>query len=156
MYAKGYCPQNMPQPLDAVTIHNSSTPSFVEHFPESFASYAVYGMMDLFAGYDQCPIHLEYRDLTTFNSQMGPYHLTTVPMGYTNVVPIYQADMLFIQQDEISCFIYYSYWSKPLSPGIRTQMVPTRPVRTIWEFTASSGSTYSLSITFCNNCRMLV
>ena len=41
------------QPLNAVTIRDSSTPPFVEHFAESFARYAVYGMMDLFTGYDQ-------------------------------------------------------------------------------------------------------
>jgi hypothetical protein len=56
----------------------------------------VYGMMDLFARYDQCPLHLESRDLTTFNSPMGPHRLTTLPMGYTIMVQIYQADMLFI------------------------------------------------------------
>jgi hypothetical protein len=37
------------QPLNAVTIRNSSTPPFIEHFAKSFAGYAVYGMMDLFA-----------------------------------------------------------------------------------------------------------
>ena len=41
------------QPLNTVTIRDSSTPPFIEHFAESFAGYAVYGMMDLFAGYDQ-------------------------------------------------------------------------------------------------------
>ncbi|KIJ04280.1 hypothetical protein PAXINDRAFT_38381, partial [Paxillus involutus ATCC 200175] len=40
------------QPLNAVTIRDSSQPPFVEHLAESFARYAVYGMMDLFAGYD--------------------------------------------------------------------------------------------------------
>jgi hypothetical protein len=37
---------------------------------------------------------------------MGPHRLTTVPMGYTNAVQIYQADMSFILQDEIPCFTY--------------------------------------------------
>ena len=41
------------QPLNAVTIWDLSTPPSVEHLAESFARYAVYGMMDLFAGYDQ-------------------------------------------------------------------------------------------------------
>ena len=57
--------------------------------------------MDLFARYDQRPLHPESRDLTTFNSPMGPYRLTTVPMGDTNAVQIYQADICFILQEEI-------------------------------------------------------
>jgi len=70
------------------------------------AGYAVYGMMDLFPRYDQQPLHPDLRDLTTFNSPMGPHHLTTVPMGYTNVVQIYQSDMSFILQEEIPNYTY--------------------------------------------------
>ena len=44
------------QPLNVVTIWDSSTPPFIEHLAESFARYAVYGMVDLFAGYDQRPL----------------------------------------------------------------------------------------------------
>ena len=94
------------QPLNAVTIQDSSTPPFVEHLAESFAGYVVYGMMDLFTGYDQCPLHPDSRDLTTFNSPLGPHCLMTIPMGYTNAVQIYQADMSFILQDEIPCYSY--------------------------------------------------
>ena len=39
--------------------------------------------------------------MTTFNSPLGPHCLTTLPMGHTNAVQIYQADMAFILQDEI-------------------------------------------------------
>ena len=39
--------------------------------------------------------------MTTFNSPLGPHHLTTLRMGHTNVVQIYQADMAFILQDQI-------------------------------------------------------
>ena len=46
------------------------------------------------------------QDLTTFNSPLGPHHLTMIAMGYTNVVQIYQADMYFILQDEIPCYSY--------------------------------------------------
>jgi hypothetical protein len=58
-------------------------------------------MMDLFAGYDQHPLHVESRDMTTVSSPLRPQRLTTLPMGYTNVVQIYQADMAFILQEEI-------------------------------------------------------
>ena len=94
------------QPLNAVTIWDLSTPPFIEHLAESFARYAVYSMMDLFAGYDQCPLHPDSQDLTTFNSPLGPHCLTIIPMGYTNTVQIYQDDMSFILQDEIPCYSY--------------------------------------------------
>ena len=94
------------QPLNAVTIQDLSTPPFVEHLAESFTRYSVYGLMDLFAGYDQCLLHLDSQDLTTFDSPLGPHHLTMIPMGYTNVVQIYQADMSFILQDEIPRYSY--------------------------------------------------
>ena len=43
------------QPLNTVTVWDSSVPPFVEHLAESFTRYVVYGMMDLFTGYDQRP-----------------------------------------------------------------------------------------------------
>ena len=39
--------------------------------------------------------------MTTFNSPLGPHCITTLPMGHTNAVQIYQANMAFILQDEI-------------------------------------------------------
>ena len=90
------------QPLNTVIIHDSSTPPFVKHLAESFTRYVVYFMLDLAARFDQRPLVEESRDRTTFNSPLGPHHLTTILMGYTNVVRIYQADMVFILQDEIS------------------------------------------------------
>ena len=89
------------QPLNAVTIKDSLVPLFVKHLTESFSGYTVYAMMDLFAGYNQCPLHVESRDMTMFNSPLRPYQCMTLPMGHTNVVQIYQSDMAFILQEEI-------------------------------------------------------
>jgi hypothetical protein len=89
------------QPLNAVTIHNTSVPPFVEHLAESFTGYAVYGMMDLYSGYDQCALHEESRDLTTFGMPLGPHRLTTLPQGHTNAAQVFQGDITFILQDEI-------------------------------------------------------
>ena len=88
------------QPLNAVTICDSSIPPFVEHLMESFTGYVIYFMLDLAAGFDQWPLTEESWD-TTFNSPLGPHHLTTILMDYTNTVRIYQADMVFILQDKI-------------------------------------------------------
>ena len=108
------------QPLNVVTIRDSSTPPFIEHLAESFARYVVYRMMDLFAGYDQGLLHPDSWDLTTFNSPLGPHRLTTIPMGYTNTVQIYQADMSFILQDKIP---HYSY---PFIDDLPVKSVTTR------------------------------
>jgi hypothetical protein len=84
-----------------VTIHNPSLPLFVEHLAESFARYAVYGMMDLYFGYDQRALHVDSRDLTTFGTLLGPHRLTTLPQGHANAVQVYQVDTSFILQDEM-------------------------------------------------------
>lgn len=59
-------------------------------------------MLDLAAGFNQQLLTEEPQDLTTFNSPLGPHCLTAILMGYTNVMQIYQVDMVFILQDEIS------------------------------------------------------
>jgi hypothetical protein len=89
------------QPLNAVTICDASVPPFIEHLVESFMGYAVYGMMDLYSGYDQCVLHEESHDLTTFGMPLGPHRLTTLPQGHTNAVQVYQGDTAFILQHEI-------------------------------------------------------
>jgi hypothetical protein len=80
------------QPLNVVTICDTSLPLFVEHLAESFAGYVVYGMMDLYSGYDQRVLHKNSRDLTTFGMPLGPHRLTTLPQGHANAVQVYQGD----------------------------------------------------------------
>jgi hypothetical protein len=77
------------QPLNVVTICDASVPPFIEHLAESFAGYAVYGIMDLYSGYDQRTLHEESCDLTT------------LPQGHANAVQVYQGDTAFILQHEI-------------------------------------------------------
>jgi len=78
---KSLCLVHDMQPLNAVTIRDSSLPPFVEQLAESFAGYVVYSMMDLYSGYDQCMLHEELHDLTTFGTPLGPYRLTMLPQG---------------------------------------------------------------------------
>jgi hypothetical protein len=89
------------QPLNGVTIKDAALPPFTDHLTEAFAGYAVYGMMDLYGGYDHHPLHPESRDLTTFGTPLGPHRLTTLPQGFANSAQIFQADTSFILQDEI-------------------------------------------------------
>jgi hypothetical protein len=58
-------------------------------------------MLDLFIGYDDCGLAPELRDLPTFQSPFGTLCLVTLPMGWTNSVPIFHDDVTFILQPEI-------------------------------------------------------
>jgi hypothetical protein len=58
-------------------------------------------MLDLFIGYDDCGLAPELCDLPTFQSPFGTLCLVTLPMGWTNSVPIFHDDVTFILQPEI-------------------------------------------------------
>jgi hypothetical protein len=108
------------QLLNKVTIRDASVPPFVEHLAESFAGYAVYGMMDLFSGYDQRFLHEESWDLTTFVMPLGLHWLTTLPMGHANGVQLFQGDIAFVLQDEIP------QYTLPFIDDIASKSVKTR------------------------------
>ncbi|KAJ2936233.1 hypothetical protein H1R20_g861, partial [Candolleomyces eurysporus] len=89
------------QPLNAVTIKDSAVPPTVEPYAESFAGRACYSVLDLFVGFDQRELHPDSRDLTTFQTPLGTFRLTRIPMGYTNSQQVQHGDLTFILQDEI-------------------------------------------------------
>lgn len=76
--------------LNAVTIKDASLPPNVEYFAEKFGARSVYILMDLFVGYD----------LMMFQTSMGAMWLTLLPMGWTNLVQVFQGNVVFILQDE--------------------------------------------------------
>ena len=57
-------------------------------------------MLDLYVGYDKRALAESSRDYTTFQSPFGALRLTTLPMGWTNSVPIFHDDVTFILQAE--------------------------------------------------------
>ncbi|KAJ2911441.1 hypothetical protein MD484_g8972, partial [Candolleomyces efflorescens] len=89
------------QPLNAVSIKDSAVPPIVEPYAESFAGRACYSVFDLFVGFDQRELDPDSRDLTTFQTPLGTFRLTRIPMGYTNSQQIQHGDITFILQDEI-------------------------------------------------------
>lgn len=89
------------QPLNAVTIKDSGLPPMVEQYAESFGGRGCYGIFDLFVGFDQRSLASESRDLTTFQTPLGTFRLTSIPMGYTNSMQIQHGDLTFLLQDEI-------------------------------------------------------
>ena len=89
------------EPLNAVTIQHSGVPPIPEHLAEQFAGRACGGALDLYVGYDEREIAESSRDLTTFQTPFGAHRLVTLPMGWSNSVPIFHEDVTHILQPEI-------------------------------------------------------
>ena len=89
------------EPLNEVTIQHSGVPPYSEQLVEHFAGRACGSLLDLFVGYDERALAKSSRDYTTFQTPYGPHRLTTLPMGWTNSLPIFHGDVTFIFQPEI-------------------------------------------------------
>ena len=63
--------------------------------------YTCYSLVDIFGGYDQYPLDVTSRDMTAFQTPIGPFRLTRLPQGFTNSVAVYQRMMTFIMAPEI-------------------------------------------------------
>lgn len=89
------------EPLNKVTIAHSGVPPATEDIAAQFAGRACGGIFDLYVGYDERMLAEESRDLTTFQTPFGAMRLTTLPMGWTNSVPIFHEDVTEILRAEI-------------------------------------------------------
>ena len=89
------------EPLNEVTIAHSGVPPATEMLAAQFAGRSCGGMFDLYVGYDERTLAESSRDLTTFQTPFGALRLVTLPMGWTNSVPIFHDDVTFILQPEI-------------------------------------------------------
>ena len=92
------------EPLNAVTIAHSGLPPATEELAAKFAGRACGGMFDLYVGYDERLLAEVSRDMTTFQTPYGAMRLVTLPMGWTNSVPIFHDDVTFILKLEIPEF----------------------------------------------------
>jgi hypothetical protein len=81
------------EPLNKVTIPHSGVTPIPEHLAEQFVCWPCGAMLDLYIGYDECIVHEDSRDLTTFQTPFGSLRLVTLPMGWTNLVPIFHDDV---------------------------------------------------------------
>ena len=97
---KSLRPVHSLEPLNRVTIQHSGVPPIPDHLAETFGGRACGGILDLFVGYDNRPIAESSRDMTTFQSPFGLLRLTTLPMGWSNSVPIFHDDVTYILRDE--------------------------------------------------------
>ena len=87
--------------LNAVTIAHSGLPPASDALAEHFAGRSCGGILDLYVGYDERLLAESSRDYTTFQTPFGALRLVTLPMGWTNSVPIFHKDVTYILRDEI-------------------------------------------------------
>jgi hypothetical protein len=92
------------EPLNAVTIAHSGVPPATEELASKYAGRACGGMFDLYVGYDERLLDPASRDMTTFQTPYGALRLVTLPMGWTNSVPIFHEDVVAILKAEIPDF----------------------------------------------------
>jgi hypothetical protein len=74
---------------------------FTDQIGEHFAGRACGSMLDLYVGYDEHSLSETSHNLTTFQSPFGMLRLVTLPMGWTNSVPIFHDNITYILQPEI-------------------------------------------------------
>jgi len=84
------------EPLNRVTIAHSGLPPATEELAMHFTGRACSGILDLYVGYDKRVLAERSRDLTTFQTPFGALRLVTLPMGWTNSVPIFHDAVTYI------------------------------------------------------------
>jgi hypothetical protein len=89
------------EPLNAVTIKNAAMPPYTDIVAEDFAQRSIYTTLDLYVSFDQRQLNPASRDMTTFNTPLGAFRLTVLPMGWTNSPAVLQGDITHILRPEI-------------------------------------------------------
>ncbi|KAJ3804956.1 hypothetical protein F5876DRAFT_7985, partial [Lentinula aff. lateritia] len=75
---------------NAVMIWDSSLVPNLNEFAESFLGHSMYGLFDLYSGFDACYIGKWSRPLQAFHSPDGPKQQTTLVQGFTNSMQEFQ------------------------------------------------------------------
>jgi len=65
-------------------VKDAATLPYVKLFTEQSVAWSIYTMMDLFVGFDHCALTEESCDLTTFQTPFSTFHLTALPMEWTD------------------------------------------------------------------------
>jgi len=89
------------QPLNEHVIRDAGLVPQPDEFSEECAGRTLLSTLDLYSSFDLQLIDPAYRDLTAFQTPLGVLRNVGLPMGYTNSVPIQQANVSFILQPEI-------------------------------------------------------
>ena len=76
-------------------------PPYTDVVTEDFAGCSIYTTLNLYISFDQRQLHPNSCDMTTFNTPLGAFRLTVLPMGWTNSPAILQGNVTHILQPEI-------------------------------------------------------
>jgi len=87
--------------LNQVTIKHVGVTPFTDQIGKHFVGCTCSGMLNLYVGYDKCGLSGASCDLTTFQSLFRLLRLVTLPMGWTNSIPIFHDDVTHILQPKI-------------------------------------------------------
>jgi hypothetical protein len=98
---KSLCSVHSLKPLNKVTIQHSGVVPIPKHITEQFRGHACGGMLDLYVAFDERKVAESSRDLTTFQTPFGALQIVTLPMGWTNSVPILHDNVTYILQPKI-------------------------------------------------------
>jgi hypothetical protein len=108
------------EPLNGVTVKNAAMPPYTDVVAEDFAGSSIYTTLDLYVSFDQRQLHPNSRDMTTFNTPLGAFRLTVLPMGWTNSPAVLQGDITHILRPEIP------HWTQPFADDVPVKGPPTR------------------------------
>jgi hypothetical protein len=108
------------EPLNGITVKNAAMPPYTDVVAEDFAGSSIYTTLDLYVSFDQRQLHPNSRDLTTFNTPLGAFRLTVLPMGWTNSPAVLQGDITHILRPEIP------HWTQPFADDVPVKGPPTR------------------------------
>ena len=89
------------QKLNGVSVKDAGVPPILEEFVEAYAGRSIYTVLDMYWGFHARMLDVESRDMTAFQTPLGEFRITSLPMGYTNSPTEFQACMMFILQDEV-------------------------------------------------------
>ena len=71
-------------------------PPYTDVVAEDFAGRLIYSTLDLYISFDQRQLHPNSRDMMTFNTPLGAFRLTVLPMGWTNSPAVLQGNIIHI------------------------------------------------------------
>ena len=73
----------------------------MEEFSRRLTGYPVVALVDLFSGYDQFSLDPVSHDITAFHRPLRLVRMTTLPMGYTNAMQVFDRFMRKVLQPQI-------------------------------------------------------
>lgn len=85
-----------------MTIRDAGVPPVIEEFIEDLVGRSIYGLLDIFGGYDERELHEDSRPLTAFQTPLAHLQLTRLPQGYTNAVAEQMRINRHVLEDEIA------------------------------------------------------